>query len=54
MINDTIVKCNVDTCKHNKSHNCCLNVLNISCVCDSQDCHKKSETICNNFSKRKD
>lgn len=52
MNKDTKVNCDVDSCKHNKSHNCNLETLNISCTCNSDDCEHKKETICNNFSKK--
>lgn len=52
MNKDTKVKCNVDSCKYNKSYNCNLDVLNISCTCNNHDCSNKTETICNNFSKK--
>lgn len=52
MKNNTLVICDVDSCKHNKSHNCSLNTLNISCTCNRADCEQKKETICNNFTKK--
>lgn len=52
MNKDTIVKCDVDSCKHNESRNCNLDTLNISCTCDNNNCLHKKETICNNFSKK--
>lgn len=52
MNKETKVKCDVDNCVHNKSHNCSLNTLNIGCTCNSYDCTRKQETICNNFSKK--
>lgn len=52
MEKDTIVKCDVDSCKHNKSHNCNLHILNISCTCNNQECSQKQETICNNFARK--
>ena len=52
MNNNTIVKCDVDSCKHNKLHNCSLDTLNISCTCNGHNCEQKKETICNNFTQR--
>ena len=52
MNNNTVVKCNVASCKHNKLHNCGLNTLNISCTCDSYDCEQKKDTICSNFARK--
>lgn len=51
MNKDTVVKCDVESCKHNESHNCNLDILNIGCTCDNENCSKKQETICNDFIK---
>lgn len=49
---DTKVKCDVESCKHNDCHCCSLEVLDITCTCDKEDCQHKKETICGSFSKK--
>lgn len=49
MSKDTKVKCDVNSCKHNNCNCCDLDVLDITCTCDGEDCENKSETICGSF-----
>lgn len=51
MKKNTKVNCDVETCKHNDDHECCLEELDISCTCDGDECEEIEETICNNFEK---
>ena len=48
----TKVRCDVETCNYNKSKQCCLDKLDISCIGDASSCNTKKETICKNFSKK--
>ncbi len=54
MSKDTIVKCDVESCKHNSCNCCDLEKLNISCTCDGCDCNSKKETICSSFSRKEE
>jgi len=49
MKRDTKVKCDVESCRHNDSKLCDLDVLDISCTCDNDNCHRWEETICGSF-----
>ena len=52
MYKDTKVKCTVVSCEHNDCKCCNLEVLDISCTCNGDDCSNKKETICKSFSKK--
>lgn len=54
MSKETKVKCDVESCKHNDCHCCCLDKLDISCTCDGCNCNDKQETICKSFSKKEE
>lgn len=49
MNQNTKVKCDVESCKHNSEKLCCLDVLAISCTCDGSHCSSKDKTICSSF-----
>ena len=49
---ETKVKCDVETCKYNKSNLCNLEILDISCTCNGNECSNRKETICKSFVKK--
>lgn len=48
------IKCDVSNCKYNDDveYLCTLKKIDITCTCNEDRCNKKTETICNSFSKR--
>ena len=53
MKKETKVKCEVKSCKHNIEKYCDLDELDISCICDTEKCIDKNDTICKSFEKDK-
>ena len=45
------IKCNVESCKHQDSDKCeCkLDGIQVSCVCDNDDCTCSVDTVCDSF-----
>ena len=45
------IKCNVESCKHQDSDKCeCkLDEIQVSCVCDNDDCTCSVDTVCDSF-----
>lgn len=50
MSKNTIVRCDVENCRHNKDMECTLNILNITSVLVGE-CNNRTETICEMFKK---
>ena len=48
------IKCNVSNCKFNNDteYLCTLDKIDISCTCNKDKCHNKTETICNSFDEK--
>lgn len=52
-LNQTI-KCDVSNCKYNNDveYLCTLEKIDISCTCNKETCHAKTETICKSFQEK--
>lgn len=48
------IKCNVSNCKYNNDteYLCTLDKIDVSCTCNKDKCHNKTETICNSFDEK--
>lgn len=52
-LNQTI-KCDVSNCKYNNDveYLCTLEKIDVSCTCNKEKCHTKTETICKSFQEK--